>query len=482
MKITSIAVLALVGKISAERAQMMTIAEKLDQIKQNQSLAQSEGNDVKSAHQLAVMHAKNQLAGLEPMWGPDVKYSDQLANGDIDDDKELEDEDDPNDMIADDNGFVNQFVDKQDHRLKEWVQLPEDNEMLAEEDDDEDEDEDEEMDEEKEDEGDDDSESDEDEGEGDDEDEPKDKNEVMMLQLGKMPVNDPTKKEEAGPVTPETKDPSAKVAKDKGADDKAAGAKEAKSDPKKDEEGGDNTANQAADEKAGKDAKSADVDPNATKAQSNDNAGTKEPSQPDQVSEEQDRKSRSDELQADYAINGALPTADLWNADVKYSDQIANGDFDDDKEIEDEDDPNDDIVDDNGFVNQFVEGDDRRLREWSDVQISSDIKKPEAKGVTMLPQVKIQYHDELANGDQADDKELVDINDQNDDDVDENGYVLLNEKSSGRWARFQHNRPSENSLIQLSDSRQGMGFANPTASWGNIMAQVDSKRAMDSLY
>jgi len=65
----------------------------------------------------------------------------------------------------------------------------------------------------------------------------------------------------------------------------------------------------------------------------------------------------------------------------------------------------------------------------------------------MLPQVKIQYHDELSNGDLTDDKELVDINDQNDDDVDENGYVLLKERTSGRWARFQRSSPSDNSLI-----------------------------------
>jgi len=31
-----------------------------------------------------------------------------LANGDIDDDRELEDEDDPRDLIVDDNGFVGQ--------------------------------------------------------------------------------------------------------------------------------------------------------------------------------------------------------------------------------------------------------------------------------------------------------------------------------------------------------------------------------------
>jgi hypothetical protein len=193
----------------------------------------------------------------------------------------------------------------------------------------------------------------------------------------------------------------------------------------------------------------------------------------------------SEDREADLANNGALPVGDLWNADVNYSDQIANGDHDDDKEIEDEDDPNDIIVDDDGFVNQFVDHGDRRLHEW--VQLDSTVNAPadnktEVKGVTMLPQVKIQFHDELSNGDLADDKELVDINDQNDEDVDENGYVLLNEKTSGRWARFQHSRPADKSMIQLSDSRQGKGYANPTASWGNIMAQVDSKRAMDSLY
>jgi len=34
-------------------------------------------------------------------------YSNELANGDKSDDKELEDVDDVNDNIADDNGFVN---------------------------------------------------------------------------------------------------------------------------------------------------------------------------------------------------------------------------------------------------------------------------------------------------------------------------------------------------------------------------------------
>lgn len=39
----------------------------------------------------------------------------------------------------------------------------------------------------------------------------------------------------------------------------------------------------------------------------------------------------------------------------KESDELANGDKADDKEIEDEDDPEDDIVDDNGFSHQWVQ-------------------------------------------------------------------------------------------------------------------------------
>jgi len=48
-----------------------------------------------------------------------VKYSDQLANGDDADDKEVDDEDDIDDAIADDDGFVNQY--KLDgKKLSDW--------------------------------------------------------------------------------------------------------------------------------------------------------------------------------------------------------------------------------------------------------------------------------------------------------------------------------------------------------------------------
>ena len=81
--------------------------------------------------------------------------------------------------------------------------------------------------------------------------------------------------------------------------------------------------------------------------------------------EENDRRAAEFERrQADLANSGTMPTADLWNADVKYSDTLANGDVDDNKEIEDEDDPNDDIVDDNGFAHNVVNPSDPRLRAW----------------------------------------------------------------------------------------------------------------------
>ena len=52
----------------------------------------------------------NKDEGRKPLWGSEVKYSDQIANGDADDDKEVQDEDDHSDIIADDNGFVKQYL------------------------------------------------------------------------------------------------------------------------------------------------------------------------------------------------------------------------------------------------------------------------------------------------------------------------------------------------------------------------------------
>jgi len=89
MKLNScIAVLALLGSISATEIQSeMTIGEKISLIKRKGMRNISE--DAYIALNIP---------------------SDEVANGDECEDKQLEDEDDPDDDIVDDNGFVHQWV------------------------------------------------------------------------------------------------------------------------------------------------------------------------------------------------------------------------------------------------------------------------------------------------------------------------------------------------------------------------------------
>jgi hypothetical protein len=54
-----------------------------------------------------------------------------------------------------------------------------------------------------------------------------------------------------------------------------------------------------------------------------------------------------------------------------YSNEIANGDRSDDKQLEDQDDPEDDITDDNGFVNSF-----KRTGDIAQITRSSRQMKP----------------------------------------------------------------------------------------------------------
>jgi hypothetical protein len=123
----------------------------------------------------------------------------------------------------------------------------------------------------------------------------------------------------------------------------------------------------------------------------------------------------------DYSKPGSLPFEELWGSEVKYSDQLANGDDADDKELEDEDDPNDLIVDDNGFVNAF-DIDEDKAAQW--VQLDSDINVGKTRKTLKLVQAnnnqEARFSDELVDGDQDDDDEIADLNDQDDDEVDEN--------------------------------------------------------------
>jgi len=80
----------------------------------------------------------------------------------------------------------------------------------------------------------------------------------------------------------------------------------------------------------------------------------------------------------------------------KESDDIANADAADDKEVEDEWDPDDEVVQDTGFA-----------RNW--VQIGSKIKQ-------------IKESDDIANADAADDKEVEDEWDPDDEVVQDTGF------------------------------------------------------------
>ena len=81
MKLISLAALALIGSVTAEEMQAVSIAERMSQIKMKN---------------LSFVQLK--------------KESDEIANADAADDKEIEDEDDPEDDIVDDNGFAHQWV------------------------------------------------------------------------------------------------------------------------------------------------------------------------------------------------------------------------------------------------------------------------------------------------------------------------------------------------------------------------------------
>lgn len=113
---------------------------------------------------------------------------------------------------------------------------------------------------------------------------------------------------------------------------------------------------------------------------------------------------------------GTVPFGDLWGPDTKYSEQLANGDKDDDKQIENEDDPDDPIADDEGFTNQFKVK-ERDLAEWnrrptlitSYVQLDQNMKMGEPSLVELSENAD-RFSDEIADGVDDDDAEVEDPN------------------------------------------------------------------------
>jgi len=128
MKVKSLAVMALLGMITAKQAKQSFVYQKINALKKHRLSQETPATEVATIKApkadkkvvQAVPLAKMPLTqaesdehinvGRAAIWGAEVPYSNQLANGDADDNKELEDEEDPREMIVDDDGFVNQHM------------------------------------------------------------------------------------------------------------------------------------------------------------------------------------------------------------------------------------------------------------------------------------------------------------------------------------------------------------------------------------
>jgi len=119
----------------------------------------------------------------------------------------------------------------------------------------------------------------------------------------------------------------------------------------------------------------------------------------------------------------------LVSADVtKLSDELADGDAADDKEIEDEDDPEDAIVEDRGF---------RAGVNWRAVQLSDNDRES----------------DLIANADAADDKEIEDEDDPADAIVEDRGF-----RTRANWVQLEENKHGDE--VANGDKKDNLGFDN----------------------
>ena len=107
---------------------------------------------------------------------------------------------------------------------------------------------------------------------------------------------------------------------------------------------------------------------------------------------------------------------------VRTSDHLVSGDHHDDQDLEDENDPRDDIVDEN-FYNHVKS------------------KKNHRRGANFVQLGK--YSNELANGDTADDRDIAEDEDMNDDVVDFNGATNAGYGSRNMEYFHAHNNIDE---------------------------------------
>lgn len=100
----------------------------------------------------------------------------------------------------------------------------------------------------------------------------------------------------------------------------------------------------------------------------------------------------------DYSVPGTVPLAATWGPETPYSNQIANGNNDDDKEIQDEEDPRDPIVDDDGFVNQY------KMNKGSVQEWNRDGVKQFGSDKKLLAEQEDEEEDQSEGGDDDDDE------------------------------------------------------------------------------
>ena len=138
--------------------------------------------------------------------------------------------------------------------------------------------------------------------------------------------------------------------------------------------------------------------------------------------------------------------------DDLYSNQLANGDKDDDKELEKEDDMEDAIVDYQGHTNRGY-GSTLPTTYFANnhVMEGSTIQVPREEGYmrNSLIQLGDIYSNELANGDVSDDKEVERENDPEDAIVDYNGQDNAGYGSTLPTTYMQNNHIISGSHIQV---------------------------------
>jgi len=121
----------------------------------------------------------------------------------------------------------------------------------------------------------------------------------------------------------------------------------------------------------------------------------------------------------------------------RESDELANGDKADDKEVLDEWDVDDDVVEDSGFVHKWLQTDSQiRMMDDDDLDHTVRVYKAHlAKDISKDSKGGVRTSDHIANGDHHEDQDLEDERDVRDDVVDENFYTAMKNKKKQHLRR-----------------------------------------------